>query len=234
MYILGVDTSTEYLSAAVCDESRTLAETTFDADRSHAERIIETIDAVLHDAGISLSDLDLMGVAQGPGSFTGIRIAVSTLKGLALGARKPLVGVSTLRAMARLTSTDLTHVCPLLDARINEVYGAIYRRTADEWIAESPESVGAIEDIVARAPAGCALLGDGTLRYADRLRIAAPHLRVLAPESCRPSGAAVAREAYALYRAGSPGDPGAVRPVYLRRSQPEEARRLRASESGPA
>ncbi len=228
MYILGVDTSTEFLSVGVCNETDTLAETTFSADRAHAERIIETIESVLAAARISLRDVDLMGVSRGPGSFTGVRIAVATMKGLALGTRRPLVGVSTLRALARAAGSDAPAVCPLLDARMNEVYGAIYRRTENDWIAETPDCVGPIEGIVALAPAGCVVLGDGVARYADRLRAAAPHLRALAPEAGRPSGAAVAREAHAAHCAGDPGDPAAVRPVYLRQSQPEEARRLRA------
>ncbi len=232
MYILGIDTSTDILSAAVCTETETLAEISFDAERSHAERIIETIESVLSEANVSLRILDILGVSRGPGSFTGVRIGVATMKGLALGAGKPLIGVSTLRAMAHLADSGATHVCPLIDARINEVYGAIYRRSQQEWIAEMPDCVGPIESIVASAPENCVVLGDGTIRYADRLRAAAPHLRVLSAEKGRPSGAAVAREALAAFRAGNTGEPALVLPVYLRKSQPEEARR-RAEETAP-
>jgi len=233
MYILGVDSSTDILSVALCQDTRPLAEITFNADRAHAEKIIDTTDRVLSDAGVGLHTVDAFAVSRGPGSFTGIRIGVATMKGLALGAGKPLFGVSTLRAMAWLAGDDTRVACPLIDARIHEVYGAIFRRTKDGWIADVPECVGPIEQILAQAPDECVVFGDGAQRYADRLRVAAPHLRVLPADAGHPSGAHVAREALDAIRAGEAGDPAAVQPVYLRQSQPEEARR-RAGEAAHA
>jgi tRNA threonylcarbamoyladenosine biosynthesis protein TsaB len=233
MYVLGVDTSTDFLSVALCDDARTLAEATFDAGRTHAEKIMDTVDEVLARAGVPMRDIGLLAVTRGPGSFTGIRIAAATMKGLAVGLNKPLIGVSTLSAMARLAPESARHALPLLDARIHEVYGAIFRREGDRWIAETPESVGPIEKIAALAPADCMLFGEGAQHYAERLHAAAPHLRVLPTEAGRLSAVAVAQEALAAFRAGDPGDPGAVRPVYLRQSQPEEARR-RAAETATA
>lgn len=229
MYVLGVDTSTDALSAAVCDDgAQPRAEFTFDAGRTHAERLMETIDQVARGAGITLRDLGLLAIAHGPGSFTGVRIGVSTLKGLALGMNVPLVGVSTLRAMAHLAPTDAPHVCVMLDARINEVYAAVYRRTPDGWSEIVREQVCAIETMLAQAPSDAVIVGDGAWRYETRLRAVAPQARVLSLEASRPSGAAVAREGLAAFRAGDPGDAARVQPVYLRQSQPEEARRAAA------
>jgi tRNA threonylcarbamoyladenosine biosynthesis protein TsaB len=233
MYVLGVDTSTDALSVAVCDDTRTCSSLTFDAGRTHAELLIESIDRVVHDAGITLRDLGLLAVAHGPGSFTGVRIGVSTLKGLALGAGLPLVGVSTLRAMARLAPPDAAYACVLVDARISEVYGAVYRRASDEWIETMPEHVGPIEALVAELPAHAVILGDGAWRYEARLRAAAPNARVLSEEAGRPSGITVAQQGLAAHRAGEAGDPARVQPVYLRQSQPEEIRR-RAAAKAPA
>jgi tRNA threonylcarbamoyladenosine biosynthesis protein TsaB len=228
MFVLGIDTSTDALSAAVCTETGPCAEITFDAGRSHAERLVETIDRVLRDAGLALRDLDLLAIAQGPGSFTGVRIGVATLKGLALGADKPLVGVSTLRAMAHAAGHEAACVCPLIDARMDEVFGAVYRRDAGSWINVTPERVGPIEALVADLPGDAVVCGDGARRYADRLRAVAPRARVLPAEQGRPSGVAVALEGLAAFRAGDAGDPARVQPVYLRQSQPEEIRRRRA------
>ena len=75
MYVLGVDTSTDFLSVALCDDARTLAESTFDAGRTHAEKIMDTVDEVLARAGVPMRDIGLLAVTRGPGSFTGIRIA---------------------------------------------------------------------------------------------------------------------------------------------------------------
>lgn len=232
MYVLGVDTSTDALAVAVCDgDARPLAEIAFDAGRTHAERLMETIEQVLRDAGITLRDLSLLAVAHGPGSFTGVRIGVSTMKGLALGANLPLVGVSTLRAMAHVAPADAACVCVLLDARINEIYGAAYRRSENGWTEIAPEQVGPIESILAALPADAVILGDGAWQYESRLRAAAPQAHVLPPDAGRPSGAAVAREGLAAFRAGDPGDAARVQPVYLRQSQPEEAQRRAAAKA---
>jgi len=232
MYVLGVDTSTDALSAAVCDGSaRPLAEITFDAGRTHAERLMEVIDQVVRDAGLTLRDLRLLTVARGPGSFTGVRIGVSTMKGLALGTNVPLVGVSSLRAMAHVAPADAACVCTLLDARINEIYGAAYRRIGDGWTEIVQEHVGPIEGILAELPGDAVILGDGAWRYEARLRAVAPNARVLPMDAGRPSGAAVAREGLTAFRAGDAGDPARVVPVYLRQSQPEEAQRRAAAQA---
>lgn len=229
MYVLGVDTSTDALSVAVCDgDAKPRAEITFDAGRTHAERLMETIDQVLRDAKITLRDLSVLAVTHGPGSFTGVRIGVSTMKGLALGANLPLVGISTLRAMAHLAPAEAACVCVLLDARINEIYGAAYRRSGNNWTEIVAEHVGPIEGILTDLPGDAVILGDGAWRYEVRLRAAAPQARVLPLEAGRPSGMAVAREGLSAFRAGDPGDAALVQPVYLRQSQPEEAQRRAA------
>lgn len=225
MFALGVDTSTDWLSAAVCDDAAVLSEVTFEAGRRHAERIVDTIDRALRAAGRELRDLDLLAVAHGPGSFTGIRIGVATLKGLALGANKPLVGVSSLRALARATITDADFLCPLLDARMDEVFGATFRRAGDSLTEVKAERVGPIEGFVSELPANAVIFGDGAARYADRLRAVAPNAVILPADASRPSGATVVAEGLAAFRAGNAGDPASVLPVYLRQSQPEEIRR---------
>ena len=180
--VLGIDTSTALLSAAVLDRGRLVAECARESTRSrdrrpgrsnHAEGLIPVIDEVLRRAETDFSGLSLLGVAVGPGSFTGLRIGISTAKGLVYGSDTPVVGVRTLEAAAyRVPMGDgTTFICPMIDARKGEVYGALYRRsaTAFECLVEdtlaAPESLARQVDSMATGP--CVFVGTGAQAYAE-------------------------------------------------------------------
>ncbi|EWH09606.1 metal-dependent protease [Catenovulum agarivorans DS-2] len=137
-YILALDTSTEACSAALLlndgEQSKEFVEFAV-CPREHNKRILSMTESVLTQAGIQLSDVDLIAYGKGPGSFTGVRIATGIVQGLALGADKPAYGVSTLAAMAHCVyRTQLAHskpayVIPAIDARMNEIYLAAYKVT---------------------------------------------------------------------------------------------------------
>jgi len=225
MRVLAIDASTDYLTAAVCDGPVVRAERTILAERRHAERIVDIIDATLSDSAVKLSELDLLAVTVGPGSFTGLRIGVSTMKGLAEGAGKPLVGVSTLAAMSHQVAAYDGLICPLLDARMDEIYGAVYRVFAGERAVVHPERVGPVESLLSEITEPVVVFGEGAIRYADRINACCPNRRTLPGLHQHPRAAAVAHEAVAAHAAGANADAALVRPVYLRQSQPEEARR---------
>ncbi len=233
MLVLGVDTSTNYLSAAVCDGNLLRAEYSILAERRHAERIIEIIDRVLADAGTTLAGLDLLAITVGPGSFTGLRIGVSALKGLAEGAGIPLAGVSTLDAMTGQFHAADGLVCPLLDAKMDEVYGAVYRFTNGTREVLRPAMVGPVEDVLAGVGGPVTVFGEGARNYARRIAACCREARIVTEIGDHPQGSSVALEAIAAVNAGANTDAALVRPVYLRQSQPEEARRW-AREAAPA
>ena len=222
MKILAADTSTDVNTVAVCRDGRVLAETAVLCPRKHAERLVETVDWVLDEAEVSLADLDGLAVSLGPGSFTGLRIGVATWKGLALGAGLPLAGAPTLDAMARLGACDNGLVCPLLDAKMGEVYGAVYRFESGIRRKLAPERVGNVEDILAGIEGKVIFLGDGAETYRSRIEAAnginsvfLPHLRGM------PRASAVAVEAEAIFLSGENTDPASLNPLYLRKSQAE-------------
>ena len=127
MKILGVDTSTSIGSVGLIDDGAVVAEHTLDITQAHSARLMPTIDQVLKWANMTAHDLDACAVGLGPGSFTGIRIGVGTIKTLCYALGKPIVGVSTLEAIAfGLHFTDRC-ICTVLDARRGEVYGAIFQ-----------------------------------------------------------------------------------------------------------
>tara|TARA_R110001583_G_scaffold16561_14_gene67843 strand:- start:10110 stop:10820 length:711 start_codon:yes stop_codon:yes gene_type:complete len=134
--ILCVDTSTEACSVAVLkqdDKQSALFDTFMFAPREHTVKILPTVESVLAEANLSVSDIDIVAYGRGPGSFTGVRIGISIAQGLAFGIEKPMVGVSTLQAMAQQAykTEGLSSVYAAIDARMGEVYFAHYQLIGD-------------------------------------------------------------------------------------------------------
>ena len=132
MKILGIDTSTPIGSVALIDDDNLVAEHTLNIVQAHSSRLMPAIDTVLKWSDITAADLDGCAVGVGPGSFTGVRIGVATIKSLCYALDKPIVGVSTLEAVAYNLRWTNGVICPLFDARRSEVYGAIFEG-GTEW-----------------------------------------------------------------------------------------------------
>ena len=131
MRVLALDTSTEYLSLALLIDGETLVRETHAVQR-HSELTLPMLDVLLAEAGVSLGSLDGLAFGQGPGSFTGIRVACGIAQGLAFGADLPVVGIPTLLALA--AQSEQPRVIACLDARMSQVYHAVYQRSGDDWI----------------------------------------------------------------------------------------------------
>src|SRR5437762_13950316 len=129
MRILALDTTTAAGSLVLLDDDRIVAERAGDASRTHAERLPSDVIALLADHGAALADIDLFAVAAGPGLFTGLRVGIATMQGFALVGRRPLVGVSTLDALAHAASADLAigvRIGVWMDAHRRDVFAALY------------------------------------------------------------------------------------------------------------
>ena len=133
--ILAIATSTTSGSVALVDSCKVIAATQKAHVEAHAKWLMGSIDALLSDADITLTDIELIAIGTGPGSFTGLRIGVSTVKGLSWALSKPIVGVSTLRALA-LNVKGPALICPVLDARKKQVYTALYRNNGTDGTLE--------------------------------------------------------------------------------------------------
>ena len=175
MKILGIDTSTPIGSVALIDGDNLAAEHTLNIVQAHSSRLMPAIDTVLKWSDITAADLDGCAVGIGPGSFTGIRIGVATIKSLCYALDKPIVGVSTLEAVAYNLRWTNGVICPLLDARRSEVYGAIFEGGA-EWQRLSEDlclSLDVFLDRLDQLTASECLInfvGDGLLTYGDAVR----------------------------------------------------------------
>lgn len=238
--ILAADTSTAINSVALCRDDAILAEAVIDGRRLHSERLLPTVQWLLAESGVALHEVDLLAIAIGPGSFTGLRIGAATWKGLAFANDIPLIGVPTLDAMARLAAVrPKSYVAALLDARMKEVFAAAYTVTGPDPAKCLDDTVCSITALMERLealpdfdPDALSLLGDGAQLYQDVLRARWPGATIAAPAQGVPRASAVALEARARHAAGAPTDPGAVNPVYLRKSQAEVNRDLRLAAAG--
>ena len=175
MKILGVDTSTPIGSVALIDDDNVVAEHTLDIVRAHSSRLMPAIDSVLKWGDITVNDLDGCAVGIGPGSFTGIRIGVATIKSICYAVDKPIVGVSTLEAIAYNLRWSNSIICPLLDARRSETYGAIFEGNTN-WERLSDDLCLPINAFLDRIKEDTSpdrtinFVGDGLATYGDAVR----------------------------------------------------------------
>lgn len=127
MNILAIDTSSIYLSLAVMKDGKIAGRLHKKAEMMHSSKLIPSIDKVLKKSGLRIKDIDIFAISIGPGSFTGLRIGVTTVKGLAYSLAKKIIAIPTLDVIARNAKSFRGMICPVLDARKNKVYSAIYR-----------------------------------------------------------------------------------------------------------
>lgn len=127
MKVLGVDTTSGAGSIAILEGEHVCAQTAFRSPAGHAQQLLPEMDRLLASSGWSLADIDAFAVAAGPGSFTGLRIGIASIEGLAYATGRPVVGVSTLEATAYHHRSQARLVAPFLDARREEIFGALYR-----------------------------------------------------------------------------------------------------------
>ena len=217
MSILALDTATQAGSVALMDQGRTVLSRYFEIGLQHSQRLFVEIEEVLETAGCVLQTLEAIAVSVGPGSFTGLRIGLSTAKGLCLGSGVDLVTVSTLEAVAARLPYARYPVCVILDARKKEVYSALYDMSAGyPQLLSTPRILGPADLLEERAGQETIYTGDGTSTYAE-LITACPRAR-LAPLSCsRPEAWTVGLLAQTKLKSGELADLATTEPEYLRK-----------------
>ncbi|OOE67474.1 tRNA (adenosine(37)-N6)-threonylcarbamoyltransferase complex dimerization subunit type 1 TsaB [Salinivibrio sp. IB282] len=187
--ILAVDTATENCSVALCCDDQIITRSEI-APREHTNKILPMVDEVLAEAGVELAQLDALAFGRGPGSFTGVRIGIGIAQGLAFGADVPMIGVSTLAAMAAQSYRlhNATQVLTAIDARMSELYVGQYRRTdTGAWQCVGEERVVAPEALTPDCTEGVwTLAGTGWAAYPDlaaRLALQTASAEVLYPQA---------------------------------------------------
>jgi tRNA threonylcarbamoyladenosine biosynthesis protein TsaB len=236
MQVIAIDTTTHAGSVALVHGDRVIDERSGDASRTHAERLPAEIVALAGAHGVGLGDVDLFAVAIGPGSFTGLRVGIATVQGLASIRRRPVFGISTLDALAHAAAHELPAGTPIavwMDAHRRDVFAALYRVTAaapfatDRLECVDGPTVGDPSATLHRWTAELGVspalfAGNGATMYEDVIRRAA-------------AGAQIARHPMlagtigrlAIARADQAVSPADVRPLYVRRPDAEIARDAR-------
>jgi len=170
MRILAVDTSTRSCSVAVVDGSDLLAEITSGNGRTHSRHLMAMIDSALELAGLNLSMTDGLAFTSGPGSFTGLRIGISTMLGLSAATGKPIAGISGLDALAMQAAAPDILICPLVDGRRNEVYCGRYRWVKGELVKETAEQVLSPESAISGLSTPALFVGNGAQLHRALIR----------------------------------------------------------------
>ena len=247
MRILSLDTTTRDGSAAIVEDDRVVELRQGDASRSHAERLPLELIALLEAHRLTFADVDVFAVASGPGSFTGLRIGIATIQGLAFTCGRRVVAVSALDALAHQAigtpdepgTRNLepgTLVVAWMDARRREVFSAAFRVTAAPEF--EPERLSALDAPRAGPPSAIleglraegssapqVFTGDGAVLYADEIARLFPNAHILPPE---PIAAVIGLIAASRARRGDTIDPAAIQPLYVRRPDAEVARDARS------
>lgn len=224
MKILALDTSTMMASCAVMDEERVLAEYSLSQEMSHSEKLVPMIKEMLDGLNMKIQDIDLYGVAIGPGSFTGLRIGVATIKTFAHMFDKPIIGVSTLEALAfNLPYNEI--VVPMIDARRNRVYTGIYSWEGGNLRTIMEPDAMEIDDLLKNLSDNhdnIVVTGDGVNIHFDKIEemlMQDVNYATMGLNYCRASS--IGELAYIKYKSDKIDNYYTLVPDYLRKSQAE-------------
>jgi tRNA threonylcarbamoyladenosine biosynthesis protein TsaB len=224
--VLGIESAGPQGGVALVGEGGILAAYVLHLESSYAEHLMSAVDRVLRDARVGLPDLGGLAVSLGPGSFTGLRIGLSTVKGLVLATGKPVVGVPTLEALAWTVPYCRYPVCSLLDARKGEVYCALFEYRAAELVCVMEERALAPVALVAYITQPTLFVGDGWRVYGGFFREALGPLALASPASRGTPPAAVADLGRRRLLRGERDPVETLTPRYIRPSE-AELRRLK-------
>lgn len=221
MIVLAVESSAVAASVAVKKDEQLLAEMTVNRGNTHSENLLPMVETLLNKLNLTVDDVDLFAVSVGPGSFTGVRIGVATVKGLTFGKGKPCAGVSTLEALAEnLSFLPDALICPVMNARRNQVYTALFRGK-DRLLQDSALSVAELDQILSAYPEPVWFVGDGY----DLVTSLISHSFTPLPQRLQlQSAASVAAVALRAAKEGKTTNDASLSPVYLRPSQAERTR----------
>lgn len=228
MRILALDSSGLVASVAVASEDALLAEYTVNYKKTHSQTLIPMLDEIVSMVELDLSEIDAIAISSGPGSFTGLRIGSATAKGLGLALDKPLISVPTIDSLAyNLFGTDRI-ICPLMDARRDQVYTGLYEFVNDKLVVVSPQKAVGIDEIIDEINLmgrAVIFLGDGVPVHRERI---AEDLKVeysFAPlHMNRQRAGAIAALGLEYFQENRVETAKDHQPVYLRVSQAERER----------
>lgn len=226
MQVLAIESATNVASLALVKEDRLIADNILNTGKTHSQRLMPMVAWLLEEAGLELKDLDGIVVSGGPGSFTGLRIGMATAKGLAYAGDKPLITVSTLDSLAFSLQGSKELICPVLNARRNEVYTALYRapRGQDLELVLPHQAIGPADLCAVLQEIGekIIFLGDGLEEFGDLFKeILKEQAHLASPLESVPRAANLGFLGIQKLKNGLMADLFGAKPVYIRPSEAE-------------
>lgn len=227
MKILALETSAVAASAAVCEDNNLIAQNFQRTGLTHSATLMPMVESMLNNAGIKLEEIDVIAVASGPGSFTGLRIGVSTAKGLAWAENKPCASVSTLEAMAWQLSGMDGMICTAMDARRQQIYNALFEMKDGVLSRLTPDRAISLEDLqkeLENTKKTQIIVGDGAQLCYNALKECGISVKMAPPHLLYQTAWGVARAALEQIRNNTLTDSAGLIPNYHRLSQAERER----------
>jgi len=215
MKILGLDTSSKYLSLGIYDNDK-IYEYTLETGRKLSALIMPSIDRVLRSLGLEARDMDYFACGLGPGSFTGIRVGLATVKGLSWSVKKPTVGVSTLDILALNAQNHPGYIIPVIDAKRNLIYASIYTMQGHLLKRQAPYMLSTPEELIKKVRKfNCVLLGDAADLWRQKLQLELNKAVILDNDYWYPKACNILNLALLKIRKHQTNNPFDIKPIYL-------------------
>ena len=225
MKILAVDTSSKICSVCIMEDSQVLLEKHTNDEKTHSQNLMPLIDELFKETGLTLDSIDMLACSQGPGSFTGIRIGLATIKAFADAKNIPVVGVTSLESLAyNITDTGL--IVSLIDAKNDNVYYSLFSNdgTTYNQIGEfKSDSIQNILDSLFIYDDKLIFVGDGSEVHHDKIKSLIKICVFADPAQYIQTSISIAKSAYNKFQKGVYGDSNSLLPIYLKKSQAERA-----------
>lgn len=224
MIVLSIDSATECASCSIIKDDTLLGEINFNYKKQHSVILMPEIESLLKNTGLSINSIDGFVISKGPGSFTGLRIGIATVKGLSQGTKKPFIGVSSLDSLAYNVAYTDGIICPIIDALRENVYTALYRFEGENLIKIKDYFIVSIDDLITELNSmneKVCFIGDALKKFKGKLqssikdvRFAPAHLNIVRSSSLGEVGLKLLKE-------GKSDNIYNFKPFYLRLSQAE-------------
>lgn len=217
---LAIDTSTDRASLVLFQNGEVLAESTWRCEQSHTTQLLPHLADMLNQSKLSLQSASCVIVVKGPGSFNGLRIGISTAKGLAFSLEIPMIGISSLELEAYQHAETGLPICPILDAGRGEIATAIYQKKDNEWRQLTAEHITTVDQLCPQITTKTIFCGEFIPSIATQLRKQLKQRAVISPSASELQRASLLAELGQLrLKAGNYDNPVTLQPLYLRRPQ---------------
>ena len=224
MLVLSVDSSYSTVTCALIKDDKILAEINLNDKKQHSVILMRLIDSILKEYEIDINDIDAFIISRGPGSFTGLRIGMATLKGLAFASKKPLISVSTLDALAYNSISFQGIICPIMDALRDNIYTCLYKNENNNLtplIKEQCLNINELVTILKEQTLPIIFVGDGVAKHKEFLQENIPNSFFAPNHSNFPKASSVGELGIKKINDGVIENIDSINPIYLRKSQAE-------------